>query len=82
MMRIREIRKELKMTQGELAEKMGVSQNTISGWEKELVYPSAKTLPQLADVLGCTINDLFVCNSFTRKEYEHGHKIVIEIRCL
>ena len=60
MLRIKELRKQLEMTQVDLAIEMGVSQNTISNWESELILPRTRELPHLAQVLCCTINDLFV----------------------
>lgn len=59
MLRIKELRKQLEMTQVDLAIEMGVSQNTISNWESELILPRTRELPRLAEVLHCTISDLF-----------------------
>lgn len=39
---------------------MGVVRNAISNWENEISFPKAKQIPQLADVLGCTIDALYV----------------------
>ena len=50
--RILELRKGLKMTQGILAEKVGVSINAISQFEKGGLQPSSKTLARLSDFLG------------------------------
>lgn len=47
------------MTQQELAEKMGVQQNTVSQWESGLRNIPSKLLPILADTLHCTIDELF-----------------------
>ena len=55
----RERRKKLKMTQAELAEKLGVRQSTISQWESGISVPRADKLPQLARLLGCSIDELF-----------------------
>lgn len=59
VMRIRVIREARGMTQGALGAAMGAAQNVISQWESEVALPRARQLPLLAQVLGCTIDDLF-----------------------
>jgi transcriptional regulator with XRE-family HTH domain len=55
---ILELRKRRGWTQAELAERVGVSQATVSSWERD-VQPSAGSTYKLAQVLGCTMEDLF-----------------------
>jgi transcriptional regulator with XRE-family HTH domain len=52
-------RKELHMTQRELAEKLNVTDKTISRWEVGKSYPDATILPALAKVLNISIDELF-----------------------
>lgn len=59
VMRIKELRSACGLTQCQLADKMGVCQNCISGWESEVALPRARDIPRLAAVLGCSIGDLF-----------------------
>lgn len=59
VMRIQELRKACGMKQVELAKKVGVTQGTASGWEIESYLPNARQLPQLAQALGVTIDELF-----------------------
>lgn len=59
VMRIRELREAQEMTQGELAERMGVDRTGVNKWESEVALPRARQLPQLAEVLGCSISELF-----------------------
>ncbi|HKM34520.1 MAG TPA: helix-turn-helix domain-containing protein [Lachnospiraceae bacterium] len=47
-----------KMTQEELAEKMGVSRQTISKWELNLVYPEMSKMIELCDLFSCSIDQL------------------------
>lgn len=69
VMRIRRLRKAAGMTQTQLATKLGLSQNSLSQWETEVVLPRTRDLPQLAEVLGCTIDELFESpNGEERKE--------------
>lgn len=60
IMRIKELRKQADLTQTELADSMGVGQNTVSNWENEIILPRTRDLPNLAKLFGVTINDLFV----------------------
>lgn len=52
-------RKKNNITQSKLAQMLGVSQANISQWEKGEALPRADKLPQLAEILGCKIDDLF-----------------------
>lgn len=60
IMRIGALRKRRGLTQRQLAEGMGMAQNAISNWESGISLPRARDIPRLADVLGCTIDELFV----------------------
>ena len=62
-MKIRQYRERAQMTQAVLAQCLGVSQKAISLWESGEAMPSANKLPQLAKVLGCTIDDLFAAKA-------------------
>ena len=51
-------RRELGMTQLELAEKMGVTDKAVSKWERELSYPDVNSLPKLAEIFGMSVDEL------------------------
>ena len=55
---IAEHRKEKGMTQLELAEKMGVTDKAVSKWERDLSCPDIHSLPNLAAILGISVDDL------------------------
>ncbi|WP_342979586.1 MULTISPECIES: helix-turn-helix transcriptional regulator [unclassified Ruminococcus] len=57
--RLRDKRKELGITQPELAEKLGVSQSAIGSWETDVNSPRATLLYDLFDILQCDANYLF-----------------------
>lgn len=57
-MKISELRKTNKMTQDELAEKMGVSSQVVSKWENDLSIPDLPILIELADFFHITLDDL------------------------
>ena len=56
--RIARRRKELGMTQEDLAVKMGVSAQAVSKWENNVSYPDISLLPLLVKVLDITTDEL------------------------
>lgn len=56
---IKEKRKAAGLTQIEFAEKIGVVQPTVAMWETGQATPMTPKLPLIAEILGCTIDDLF-----------------------
>lgn len=57
-MMVTELRKARGMTQPELAQKMSVTYNTVSKWERDLSYPNTDSLPKLAEILGVSVDEL------------------------
>lgn len=55
---IKELRKNKRMTQKDLAEAMRVSQQTVGAWETERAIPGADTLSDLADYFNVTTDYL------------------------
>jgi len=55
---LRAIRKAKSMTQRELAERSKVHRINISQYESGIRNPNLTTVQKLADVLGCTIEEL------------------------
>lgn len=51
-------RKWKKLTQAKLAEKLYVSEKTISKWEKGKGLPDTNVLPKLCEILGVSLNEL------------------------
>ena len=56
--RIREARKALKMTQGELAEIIGVTHATLSRYENGIIDPPSSQLQKIADALNVSVDYL------------------------
>ena len=56
--KIKKIRKMAGMTQEELAEKMNVSRQTISKWEKEISSPDLESAIVLCDLFEISLDDL------------------------
>ena len=53
-----ELRKQHGMTQLELAEKMGVTDKAVSKWERDLSCPDISSIPNLAEILGVSVEEL------------------------
>lgn len=62
---IKELREKNKMTQLGLAEKLGVSDKTISKWETGKGYPDITLLEPIADVFSVSITELISGNTVT-----------------
>lgn len=52
------LRKSTKMSQEKLAEKVGVSRQSVSKWENGESYPEMDKILKLCDIFHCKINDL------------------------
>lgn len=59
MKALMQIRKKVGLTQCELAERLNVGQSTIAMWETGCALPTADKLPQIAETLHCSIDELF-----------------------
>lgn len=57
--KIRQLRYKTSMTQEQLAERLGVSSQAVSKWENSAAMPDISLLPDIAEVFGVTIDDLF-----------------------
>ena len=58
---IRRLRREHNMTQETLAEKLGVSFQSVSRWENSATYPDMEFLPALARIFSVSVDDLIGC---------------------
>lgn len=55
---LKQIRKSKKISQEELADKLGVSRQSVSKWETGENYPSMQNIVCLCDIFRCKMNDL------------------------
>jgi len=67
---IKELRKEKGLTQGELAEKLMVSEKTISKWECGNGFPDTTLMLPLCEALGISANELLSAKKLGEKEYK------------
>lgn len=65
---VKEKRKELNMTQEELAEMLSVSRNVVAKWESGLRYPDMETSQLLAEVFQVTPTELYEKSSINDKK--------------
>lgn len=63
-------RRELGLTQKELAETLNITDKAVSKWERGLACPDTATIPKLAQTLGITIEELMTA----RPAEDSGHR--------
>lgn len=65
---IAELRKEKKLTQKQLADKLNVSDKAVSRWETGKGYPDVNTLVCLSEFFGITVNELLAGKRLEKEE--------------
>ncbi len=70
--RIKKLRKNKGVTQRELAERLGISEQAISKWEKNLSNPSTKNLLQIAKIFGVSITYFYQSEESQSKRITRG----------
>ena len=73
--RIIAARKNLGLTQTQLAEALNVNQQTITFWEREANAPRAEVLPKMAEVLNVSIDYLLTGATPKKKKPGPDNKI-------
>ncbi len=66
---IAEHRKKKKLTQEQLAEKLGISDRAISKWERGLNMPDVSLMLELTSILGISVNELLSGEIIEKKEF-------------
>ena len=56
--RISVLRKKVNMTQMELADRVGISFQAVSNWERGNSMPDISKLPELAEIFGISVDEL------------------------
>lgn len=81
-------RKELNMTQRMLADKLNISDKTVSRWETGNQIPDALMIPEIASVLQMSINELYGIEAVQREDdkgapkIEHGKVMAFKVAVL
>ncbi len=72
-------RKAKKLTQAKLAEKVFVSEKTVSKWEKGKGIPDANSLLKLCEVLGVSLNELLNGERIVMENKQQNEKLLLEM---
>lgn len=80
---IKQKRKEKNLTQIELAQKLEVSEKTISKWECGNGFPEATLVLPLCKILNISANELLSGEKLTEKEYkEKAEENIVELKAV
>lgn len=74
---IGELRKEKKLTQKELAEKLLISDKTVSKWERGKGLPDVSLMMPLCEILDITVNELLSAQYLSDLEYKTKSEEII-----
>lgn len=67
---IAECRKKKKLTQTDIAKQLGVTDKSVSKWERGICFPDVSTLIPLTEMLDISLYDLFKGEKMDKKEVE------------
>ena len=70
-------RKNKGLTQGELGEMLGVTNQAVSKWESEVSMPDVMLLPEIAKVLGVTVDELYTLKESKPAVLEGDDRILV-----
>lgn len=73
-----ELRKKNGLSQEELAEKLGVSRQSVSKWESNNAYPETDKIVQICNLFDCSMDDLINDNITDLKQIERKEKKVVD----
>ena len=77
---IADCRKEKKITQEQLAEKLYITDRAVSKWERGLSLPDADKMLDLCNILGINVNELLNGEKIDMKNYEKKtEELLIEL---
>nr|WP_309099101.1 helix-turn-helix domain-containing protein [Fredinandcohnia onubensis] len=79
--RIKKKRKDLKLTQKELAKLLGIDHTTISKWESNIYEPDTDTLQRLADIFDTTIDYLIGRSDINDRNYVDRKVLKSNLKC-
>nr|DAK92460.1 MAG TPA: Repressor protein CI [Caudoviricetes sp.] len=81
MNRIKEIRLVNNMKQADLADKLNVTQATVSGWESGRRTPDLETVRRIAELFDCSIDEL-LGNEKAPTVEQNGERSMLDITAL
>lgn len=69
-------RKELGMTQKDLAEKLNITDKAVSKWERGIACPDTAAIPKLAQILGISLEELMDAESARKPGGEKAEQVL------
>lgn len=81
MNRIKEIRLVNNMKQSDLADRLNVTQATVSGWESGRRTPDLETVRRIAELFDCSIDEL-LGNEKAPTVEQNGERSMLDITAL
>lgn len=69
-------RRELGMTQKDLAEKLNITDKAVSKWERGIACPDTATIPVLAEILGVSLEELMTAKPTENTGHKGGQYLV------
>lgn len=76
---IKNERKNKSLTQSKLAEKLYVSEKTVSKWENGRGLPDTNTLPKLCEVFGVSLNELLSGEKGIQENKQQNEKLLLDM---
>ena len=77
---IAECRKEKKLTQMQLSEKLGITDKAISKWERGIAMPDSSLMLMLCDILTISVNELLSGEKISmEKESQKNEELLLEM---
>ena len=67
---IAERRKKVELTQMQLAEKLGITDKSVSKWERGMTMPDSSIMLELCDILQISVNDLLCGEVVNMENYD------------
>ena len=73
--KLMQLRKKQGLSQEELAEKLGVSRQSVSKWESNNTYPETEKIIQICNIFDCSMDDLINDNITDINQTSRSNKI-------
>lgn len=77
---IAKCRKEKKLTQAQLAERLNITDRAVSKWETGKSMPDSSIMLELCEILGITVNDLLSGEKISMESYEKADENLIALK--
>ncbi len=74
--RLKELRKENKLTQDDLSAKLNISRQSVSKWENGISYPTRSMIYQLSEIFNVNINDLLNSEEIMMISIDNNKKVI------